>query len=543
MYCTHYGFSEKPFDVTPDPRFLYMAPDHRETLASLMYGIRERRGFITIVGEVGTGKTTLLNAVLDRLDNNTKAAFIFNTRVTFEQMLNMVLYELGLVKASERLSKIDAIQRLNKFAVRQLAMDGRVVLIIDEAHNLSSRTMENLRMLSNLETRKHKLIQIVLSGQPELDTKLAKHELRQFTQRISLRRYVSPLNEKHTYAYLQHRLKVSKYQGSSLFDKKAQQLIWEHSGGIPRKINVLCDNALLIGYGLKQKKIHVAIIQEAAEDITWGKYAEANMPANSMKPAAATPRQRIKTKRRPFAFATALLLVGGLLFAAGYSLGRPGILIPEVVSFFEDTKAYIVQKIDEYKGLEQTQAIDVNAPVQTIVVQKIDTDNMPAKEAETTPPVKTINAKIVLHTKVENRESEPHVKEKGVSGLGALPDLLAVKDSIASEIPENHGPVLGPGESIEKKASPQETVALPIEKKTVSIEAVQTAPAKEEITKRLMDLQSVTVQKGQTLSKIISEAYGGYDEVILTQVLKENPALTDPDHIQVGQVIRLPTNN
>jgi len=274
MYCNHYGFSEKPFDVTPDPRFLYLTEGHRETLASIIYGIRERRGFITLVGEVGTGKTTLLNAALDRLDEKTRVAFIFNTDVTSDQMLIMALYEWGLVKPKEKLSKVNAIQRLNRFAIEQKAKGGNVVLIVDEAQNLDNRVMENLRLLSNLETRRHKLVQIVLSGQPELDGKLNRHELRQFAQRISLRRYVFPFDEKDTYAYLHHRLQVAKYKNSSPFTDKVQKLIWEYSGGVPRKINILCDNALLIGYGLKKNKINSAIVQEAAQDLKWHRLSD-----------------------------------------------------------------------------------------------------------------------------------------------------------------------------------------------------------------------------------------------------------------------------
>jgi general secretion pathway protein A len=274
MYCNHYGFSEKPFDVTPDPRFLYLTEGHRETLAAIIYGIRERRGFITIVGEVGTGKTTLLKTALDRLDEKTRVAFIFNTDVTFDQMLIMALYEWGLVEPKEKLSKVNAIHRLNNFAIEQKARGGNVALIVDEAQNLDNRVMENLRLLSNLETRRHKLVQIVLSGQPELDTKLNQHELRQFAQRISLRRYVFPFDEKDTYAYLHQRLQVVNHKNSSPFTDNVQKLIWEYSGGVPRKINNLCDNALLIGYGLKKKKINSAIVKEAAQDLKWPRLSD-----------------------------------------------------------------------------------------------------------------------------------------------------------------------------------------------------------------------------------------------------------------------------
>lgn len=274
MYCEFYSFSEKPFDVTPDPKFLYLSPSHQEMLASLLYGIKERRGFISIIGEVGTGKTTLLNALLDRLDEKTKVAYMFNTAVSYDEMLNMALVDLGLISREQTLSKVEAIHRLNDFAIEQLAKGCNVVVIVDEAHNLDDSSMENLRLLSNLETRKHKLLQIVLSGQPELDTKLRKPELRQLAQRISLKRYIIPLNEKETYEYIQHRLRIVSQNSKSVFSGKAKQLIWEHSEGIPRKINIVCDNAFLIGYGLGKKRINEEILGEAIRDISWSPFAK-----------------------------------------------------------------------------------------------------------------------------------------------------------------------------------------------------------------------------------------------------------------------------
>ena len=165
MYRNFYGFSEKPFDVTPDPKFLYLSPAYREVLASLTYGIRERRGFITIVGEVGTGKTTLLNAVLDRLDQNTKVAFIFFTNLSFEQMLVKTLMELGLARPEEKLSELEALSRLNDFAIQQLAKGGNVVLIVDEAQDLNADALEELRLLTNIQVTGNQLLQIFLVGQ------------------------------------------------------------------------------------------------------------------------------------------------------------------------------------------------------------------------------------------------------------------------------------------------------------------------------------------------------------------------------------------
>jgi len=269
MYCKFYHFSEKPFNVTPDPKYLYLNEGYREILASLVYGIRERRGFIALVGEVGTGKTTLIHAALDRLDQTTKVARLFNTDVTFEQMLLMALVDFGVAKPGETLSKPESLHRLNDFAIRQLAKGNNVLLIVDEAQNLDRDTLERLRLLSNLETRKHKLIQIVLSGQPELETKLNDPDLRQLAQRITIRRRIVPLSEKEVYEYIHHRLINADYKGPALFTDGALRLISEYSGGIPRKINILCDNALLIAYGLGKRKINPEVIEEVIKDQGW----------------------------------------------------------------------------------------------------------------------------------------------------------------------------------------------------------------------------------------------------------------------------------
>ncbi len=273
MYCNFFGLSEKPFDVTPDPKFLYLTSANREILASIKYGIQERRGFITIMGEVGTGKTTLLNAVLEQLDKKTNAALIFNTDLTFKQMLIMILIELGIIKSGKNLTKADALLLLNEHAIDQLKRGGNVVLLVDEAQNLTRRALENLRLLSNLETTKSKLVQIVLCGQPELDVILRLSELRQLAQRISLWRYAKPLDEAETYEYIEHRLNIAKYNGPPIFNSKTLKLIWEYSAGIPRKINILCDNSLLIAYAEEKKQIGVLIVKEAIRDLNNNPYS------------------------------------------------------------------------------------------------------------------------------------------------------------------------------------------------------------------------------------------------------------------------------
>ena len=325
MYRQFYGFSEKPFEVTPDPKFLYLSPSHREMLASLVYGIGERRGFITLVGEVGTGKTTLINAALDRLEGNTKVAYLCNTALTFDQMLLMALQELSLVQPGQRVSKIEGIRLLNDFTIRQLSEGGNVVLIIDEAQNLDAVSMENLRLLSNLETRKHKLIQIVLAGQPELDAKLSRTELRQLAQRVSMRRTIAPLKESETYEYIHHRLTVSDYKGRQLFSKGAKKLIHECSGGIPRKINILCDNALLIGYALKKKSIDADCVEEAAQDLNWVPAPTADQPTPPTPTERSPQPGRIRLKPR-LALAGGIALGLVLLIFAWHVFGKSGII-------------------------------------------------------------------------------------------------------------------------------------------------------------------------------------------------------------------------
>ena len=245
---------------------------------------------------------------------------IFNTTVTSIQLLNMIIFELGISEPSWAYTKMKAIQRINDFAIQQLAEGGNVVIIIDEAQNLSPAMLEDLRLLSNLETRKHKLVQIVLSGQPELDNVLGRHDLRQFKERISIRRYVLPLTETETYAYLRHRLEIVQYSGSSLFSRRAQQLIWDYSQGIPRRVNILCDNALLIGYGMQRLRIGADEIKEAAEDLTWERLPQAFIEQGT---GLAGERGEAEIGRKRFkvlTLALALLLIVGLAFAGGYFL-------------------------------------------------------------------------------------------------------------------------------------------------------------------------------------------------------------------------------
>lgn len=316
MYTLFYEFSEKPFNVTPDPRFLYLTPSHRESLASMIYGINERKGFISITGEVGTGKTTLIYALLTHLNEKINAVFIFHTNITFEQLLKNILLELGIPVTGEE--KTYLIRTLNDYLIQRLSRDENLVVIIDEAQNLSQEVMEELRMLSNLETPQSKLLQIVLVGQPELEGKLNSENLRQLKQRIGIRRQIRPLNREEAQEYIDHRLRIVGSKSTKIFTNETISLICDYAKGIPRTINIVCDNALLIGYGLSKKKIDANIIHEVINDMEGSVLVE---PAY-VKPTPVNLDQPPISKLGLFHKKTLLLFVFLLLPFLFFLLGR-----------------------------------------------------------------------------------------------------------------------------------------------------------------------------------------------------------------------------
>ncbi|MFH1757483.1 MAG: AAA family ATPase [Pseudomonadota bacterium] len=260
MYNEFYSFSEQPFNVNPNPKFLFFTESHREALTSMIYGIKERKGFVSIAGETGTGKTTLIRQMLDELDPSVKVVFISQTKVSFEQLLRGVLLELGMSVGFQ--DKASLIRQFNHYLMERLGRDENLAIIIDEAQHLSMEAMEDFRLLSNLETATSKLVQIILVGQPELEEKLNSKELRQFKQRIAIRRRILPLREEDAKRYIEHRLKMVGSSTAQVFTADAVSMICHYGQGIPRTINILCDNAFLIGYDRGKKKINGLIIQE-----------------------------------------------------------------------------------------------------------------------------------------------------------------------------------------------------------------------------------------------------------------------------------------
>jgi general secretion pathway protein A len=244
MYKSFYGLKQNPFNVNPDPRFLYLTKQIEEALTGLMYGIQTRKGFITLTGEVGTGKTTLVNRLLDWLHHrNARTAFLFNSRMNSSQLFDFILAEFEI--SCESKSKSQQLMKLNQWLLERYRSGETVVLIIDEAQNLTYPVLEEVRLLTNLETSTEKLIQIVLSGQSELEEKLRLPQLRQLRQRIMLRCRTMPLAEHQTQEYIHERLRIAGASGDPIFSAKAIETIHVYSLGIPRVINLLCEHSLV----------------------------------------------------------------------------------------------------------------------------------------------------------------------------------------------------------------------------------------------------------------------------------------------------------
>jgi general secretion pathway protein A len=268
MYLQYYGLNEPPFSITPNPRFLFFSPKHREAFNHLLYGIRERKGFVQLTGEVGAGKTTLCRALLDHLGPNYSTALILNPVLTADQLVKAIAMEFNIMpKRMDQMDRLDILSMLNKFLLQQVEQGRETVLIIDEAQNLTLELLEQVRLLSNLETDERKLLQIVLMGQPELRDRLNDHRLRQLRQRITVRYHLQPLRRSEVGHYIQHRLQISGSNGAPTFTFPALWRIYRYSQGIPRLINALCDKCLLAGYVQQSQVIDHRLVGLALREL------------------------------------------------------------------------------------------------------------------------------------------------------------------------------------------------------------------------------------------------------------------------------------
>jgi general secretion pathway protein A len=285
MYRDFYGLVRAPFEMTPDPSFLVLSPAHREGLAMLHYALEARKGFVALTGEVGTGKTTLVHALLSQLKSSMPSAFIFNPRLEPLDFLRLLFDEFHIEHDCR--TKAEYLMTLNHFLIDSLRRDQIALLIIDEAQNLSTEMLEEVRLLSNLETPTSKLLQIMLVGQPELGDMLDRPELRQLRQRIVLRHHLLPFDAADLERYVDERLRLAGYSGKGIFKRSARKELFAVTGGVPRLINVVCDSALLLGYSRQLQVIDEDIVHEAAVELRLTAPESRREPAPSPSAGAA----------------------------------------------------------------------------------------------------------------------------------------------------------------------------------------------------------------------------------------------------------------
>ncbi|MBT0652915.1 AAA family ATPase [Geomobilimonas luticola] len=291
MYTGFFHMQKEPFRMTPDPEFLYLSPSHKEALASIIYGVKQRKGFIAVVGEVGVGKTTILRSFLKTVDKeHVKVIYVFNADVSFKALLRTIYQGLGTPVETDDVNEM--LNQLYHILIQHYKNGINVVLIIDEAQNMSRQTLEHLRMLSNLETSTDKLIQIVFSGQPEFELHLDSYELRQLHQRIAVKSTIRPLTMEEGMDYVKHRLAKASVGVGTVFPERVLKQLVKQSQGIPRTINILCDNCLITSFGYKQQKVNLSVLKEISSDL------------GMVKP----------TKREAFFVSLMLVVIGVLCF-------------------------------------------------------------------------------------------------------------------------------------------------------------------------------------------------------------------------------------
>ena len=550
MYCQFFGFSERPFELSPDPNFLYLTPNHRETLASLIYGIEERRGIISITGEVGTGKTTLLNTLFEQLSVNTKVAYIFNTGVDFDELLKMILIEFELTSEDINLTRAISFQYLNIFAIDLLSSNGNVAIVIDEAQNLDRWSLESLRLLSNLETPKHKLIQIVLSGQPELAAELSRPELRQLDQRISLKRHIFAFTEEETYKYIHHRLSIANYKGNNLFSHSSLKSIWRHSEGIPRKINILCDNALLIAFGVKKNKINLSIIDEVVSDLRWSVPVEDEKYQISTLPQLSSTSET-KTSNR-----------GRLIFAFFAIICILSVIAGTI--YYENLKTYLAHNfnvhVPNFSELIKSPISDPNKDtLNSDSLHKNDQFSSSEQHPNIAGQVPFIPDATLKSFQpfLENNSSENgfiYNLNNQATKVNVSPNNRKEKESVYYVSNSMSSPYLGSNSLL-----PETTVVeryMTEREPTVREQSAQIDKFTKEYFHTISQINfppiqlvkpislyetTIIVQKNDTLHDIIERHYGVFDTETYQKLLDINPFITDPDVFDIGQIIILPS--
>lgn len=387
MYNAFFDLRKKPFKLVPNPEFLFLGKCHEEVLAHLTYATSQGDGFVEITGEVGTGKTTLCRVFLEGLDKDIEAAFIFNSKLDSTQLIKAIHKELGIISIANGPAELTI--DLNDFLLEKKSQGKSVILLIDEAQNLGKETLEQLRLLSNLETTSSKLLQIILVGQPELREILDSHEMRQLRQRINLSCHIHPMTQKETFDYITHRVNVASRKQQTLFTRSAQKVIYRFSRGIPRLINIICDRSLLVAYSSNKKKVTPSSVKISVDEL-------------NMRPKI-LPRSYSLWEKTAMAFSIVFAI--SLLYAVfmGIPLEWPGRMKPDNL------------KMDSIT-VDKNEAKMIVEPITTLdpVVTSLSVERKPAQSSE---PVRT---KTFTIEKAEVRQILPFIKDSATREMALL---------------------------------------------------------------------------------------------------------------------------
>lgn len=493
MFLDFYGLGEQPFGVTPDPRYLYLGASHREALASLFYGIKMGRGILALVAQPGMGKTSILFRFLDHLRPSARTAFLFQTQCDSVGLLRYMLADLGIDALGQDFVAMH--EQLNELLIREAAAGRKVVLVIDEAQNLENHVLETARLLSDFETPREKLLQIVLVGQPQLAEKLQQAELAQLRQRIGIVGHLEPFNSLEVVHYIEHRLRVAGYTGDRLFRPLAAEEIARCSRGIPRNINNLCFNALSLGCAYHRKQIDVDLVHEAKSDLDFGPLAH-QRPRSSLPVVRPTPRKPVAVIPGPRTRVPAFPLSEPRHRAGHVAVATLVLVLALLTSFF-------------YRGDLKTAAAHTRKTLAAAVAS-------------------LASHPIAIQTDVEGSTTLPSrnlANETSELGNGDAVDTTPVPEPTNSQTGTNPTvPV--------SQALGEQQVDVPA---TAGVEPG--APPQVELGG---GTKTVIVQPHDNLRKICLQYLGSYNLELQTEISKLNPGLTDPDHVEAGQRIVLP---
>ena len=504
MYLRYFGLAKAPFHVTPDPDFLFPSPSHREAYASLVYGIGQRKGFIVLTGEVGAGKTTILRAYLQSAKGEgVQPIYLFNPQLEYEDLLHLLIRETGGDPEGKNSAEMTA--WIHEHLVCEYQAGKNVTLIIDEAQNMPVETLERLRMLSNIETSEEKLLQIVLAGQPELDEKLGLHTLRQLRQRIAVRAEVLPLKTRECLAYIHHRIGQAGGNYTEIFTSAALRRIVRHAKGNPRTVNIVCDNALLAGYGAGMRPVSAALVRDVI--------------------AGLAPKRRRSWRPILAAAAAAVLVLAALwTWTRPGDLGSGALATAEAAHSTEVTpQDHAAQQAGEEILLPESSAAPPEASPEPVAPPP---SAMIEPSQEEAPLTEDLLSKAPPHEAPPlETPLEAAISTETASGEAPVPEEPP-QEAVSVAMAYTPEPAETPEPTAETLSPEPANAVLP------DVSAEPAMPREE--------LERVVVSSGESLSKIIARRYGRCTSALLKEARALNPDLDNPDYIVAGDVLFLP---